>query len=72
MSYSCEVSGNLFSVLPKWSRVIFTLNPILVALISNITGASFGTKVDWALDFYQSIFHSNLRRIHIPELIHRA
>ena len=70
MSYTCEVSDNPFSGFPTWSFVDFTLIPILSALISFITGASFGIIVNWVLDFYQSVFHSNLQRIHPLEVNH--
>ena len=71
MSYTCEVSDSLFSAFPRWSFVIFTVILLLGALISFITGAS-GIIFNWVLDFYQSIFHSNLRRIHPLEVVHRV
>ena len=60
MSYTCGVSDNLVSAFPTWSLVILTLIIILGVMISFITGASFGITVNWDLEFYQSIFHSNL------------
>ena len=72
MSYTFEVSYNLFSVFPTWSFLFFTLTLMLGALISFITGASFGIIVNWVLDFYQRIFHSNLQRIHYLKVIDRV
>ena len=72
MSYTCEVSNNPFSAFPTWSFFVFTLILLLGALISFIAGASFGIIVNWFLNFFQSIFHSNPRRIHPQELIFRA
>ena len=51
MNYISEKSDDLFSALPIMSIVIFTLILILRALVSFITGASFGKLVTWVLDF---------------------
>ena len=72
MSYICEVSGNLFSTFPIWSFLIFSLIVILGALISFVTGASFGIIVNWVLDFSQSILYSNRQRIFLQEVFHRV
>ena len=71
MSYTCEVSNNLFSTFPTWLFLVFTLILLLGALISFITGASFGIIVNWVLDFYQIIFHSNRPRTNPQEVCHR-
>ena len=70
MSYICEISINLSSTFPTWSFLNLTLILILGALISFITRASFGIIVNWVLDFYQSIFHSNLQRTYPLEVTH--
>ena len=72
MSYTCEVSDNVLSVLPTRLFLIFILSFILGASISFITSASFGIIVNWVLDNYQSISHSNLQRIHPLEVIDRV
>ena len=72
MSYNCVESGNLFSTFPTWSFLIFRLILILGALISFITGASFGIIVNWVLDFSQSILYSNRQRIYLQEVFHRV
>ena len=69
MSYICGKSDNPFSAFPTWSYVIFSLILILGALISFVTGASFGIIVNWVIDFYQRIFQLNLRRIYPIEVI---
>ena len=72
MSYNCELSKNLFSTFPTWSILIFGLVSILGALISFITGTSFGIIINWVLDFRQSVFISKQRRIYIQELFHQV
>ena len=71
MSYNCEVSNNFFSAFPTWSFLIFTSFFILGALISYITGASFGIIVNWVLDFSQSLLHSHRQRIYLHEVFIR-
>ena len=69
MSYNCEVSDNLFSVFPTWCFLIFSLSLILGALISFITGASFGILANWVLDSIQSLLQSNRQRIRRQEVV---
>ena len=72
MSYKCEVSNNPFSTSPTWSFLIFSLILILGALISFITGASFGIKVDCVLVFSHRVFHFNRQRIYPQKVFHRV
>ena len=72
MSYNCGVLDNSNCTFSTWSIVIFSLTFILGAINSLITGASFGIIVNWVLDFSQSIFHSNRRKIYPQEVFHRV
>ena len=68
MSYNCKVSKIFFSAFPTWSFLSFTLIFLLGALISFFSGASFVMKVNWVLDFSQSLFHSIRQRNYTQEV----